>query len=123
MALVLRLGASSLRLGGRSRGLRLMLLFRLHTWRLRRRLHGLLHRGLPLGLGLAMLCLRLRLWLRLQLRFGCAQLRALLFLLRAGCGRRRLLELLPAHSLTGLVAIVAGANRPLLLYGLGIART
>lgn len=129
------------------------MLFRLHAWRFRRPLHGLLPGGLPLGLGLGTLRLR-RLWLRharlwtllfglgallglgpllfglgplrLRWRFGHALLRTLLLLLLL-CprrrGRRLLLELLPAYSLTGLVAIVAGANRPLLRYVPGIACT
>ncbi len=81
-----------------------------------------------------MLCLRLRLGrARLQtllfglgmLRLGAARLRMLLFLLRPQrLSRRRclLLELLPGDSLTRPVAIVAGSNRVLLLYCLGIAR-
>jgi hypothetical protein len=126
LALVLRLGASPLRLGGRPRGLRLMLLFRLHAWRLRRRLHGLLPGGLPLGLGLGTLRLPWLLRLRHARLWTLLLLLLLLLLLRPRRWGRRwrlLLELLPAYSLTGLVAIVAGANRPLLLDVPGIART
>ena len=117
----------------------MMLLFWLPRRRVSRRLHGLPHRDLPLALGWGMLCLRLRmLWgsarLRtlllgmgvLRLRLDRTLLRMLLFLMRArrwGRCLHLLLELLATDSLTRLVAIVTGANRPLLRRGMGIART
>ena len=105
LTLVLRLKTSSLWPGGRSRDLWLMLLIWLPTGRLSRQLHGLPHMRLPQGPGSGVLCLRMRL--------GHARLRTSLFLLRVrrwGPLRPTLSELLPADSLTGLVAIVVGAN-------------